>query len=201
RERRGRRPVDLPLAGCRGGGGRAPAGHQGARRGPAGARGARARTALVRRARGPGVAGGRRVGGLPRMARKSDRPRRLKAPARRPPVTRELSSGGLVYRRSVGSWIVCLGGRQRGDDAPMVWSIPKGHVEDGESMADAAIREVREETGLRSAIEDTLGDVTYWYARNDADGKPRRVFKRVRFFLLRYRGGRFHDRDHHLASL
>ena len=135
------------------------------------------------------------------MARNSDRPRRLKAPARRPPVTRELSSGGLVYRRSVGSWIVCLGGRQRSDDAPMVWSIPKGHVEDGESMADAALREVREETGLRSAVEDTLGDVTYWYARHDADGKPFRVFKRVRFFLLRYRGGRFRDRDDELDAV
>jgi 8-oxo-dGTP pyrophosphatase MutT (NUDIX family) len=135
------------------------------------------------------------------MARNSDRPRRLKAPATRPPVTRELSSGGLVYRRTAGSWVVCLGGRRRSDDAPVVWSIPKGHVEEGESMAAAALREVREETGLRSDIEDTLGDVTYWYARHDTDGRPLRVFKRVRFFLLRYRGGRFGDRDDELDAV
>jgi len=135
------------------------------------------------------------------MARRSDRPRRLKAPAIRPPVTRELSSGGLVYRRSVGRWVVCLGGRRRSDDGPMVWSIPKGHVEEGESMVDAALREVREETGLKSSVADTLGDVTYWYARHDANGKPLRVFKRVRFFLLRYRGGRFGDRDDELDGV
>jgi 8-oxo-dGTP pyrophosphatase MutT (NUDIX family) len=135
------------------------------------------------------------------MARRSDRPRRLKAPATRPPVTRELSSGGLVFRRSAGRWVVCLGGRQRSDEGPMVWSLPKGHVEEGESMAEAAIREVREETGLDSAIEDTLGDVTYWYARHDKDGKPMRVFKRVRFFLLRFRDGRFGDRDDELDAV
>jgi 8-oxo-dGTP pyrophosphatase MutT (NUDIX family) len=135
------------------------------------------------------------------MARGSDRPRRLKAPATRPPVTRELSSGGLVYRRSAGRWLVCLGGRRRSDDGPMVWSIPKGHVEEGESMADAALREVLEETGLRSVIADMLGDVTYWYGRHDSNGKPLRIFKRVRFFLLRHRGGRFADRDHELDAV
>jgi 8-oxo-dGTP pyrophosphatase MutT (NUDIX family) len=135
------------------------------------------------------------------MARGSDRPRRLKAPATRPPVTRELSAGGLVYRRSVGRWVVCLGGRRRSDDGRVVWTIPKGHVEDGESMAEAALREVREETGLRSVIEDRLGDVTYWYARRDGDGKPMRIFKRVRFFLMRHRGGRFAERDDELDAV
>ncbi len=135
------------------------------------------------------------------MARQRDRPRRLTAVAGRPPVTRELSAGGLVYRRARGRWVACLGARQRSGDGPLVWSIPKGHVEDGESMAHAAVREVREETGLLGEIEDTLGDVTYWYARRDAEGRPLRVWKRVRFFLLRYRGGRFADRDDELDAV
>jgi 8-oxo-dGTP pyrophosphatase MutT (NUDIX family) len=83
----------------------------------------------------------------------------------------------------------------------MVWSIPKGHVEQDESMVDAALREVREETGLVGEVEDTLGDVTYWYARRGDDGAPIRVLKRVRFFLIRHRGGRFADRDHEMDAV
>jgi 8-oxo-dGTP pyrophosphatase MutT (NUDIX family) len=135
------------------------------------------------------------------MARERNHARRLTAAAGRPPVTRELSSGGLVYRRARGCWVVCLGGRRRSDDGPLVWTIPKGHVEDGESMVHAALREVREETGLIGEIEDTLGDVTYWYARRDPEGRPVRVWKRVRFFLLRHRGGRFADRDDELDAV
>jgi 8-oxo-dGTP pyrophosphatase MutT (NUDIX family) len=120
----------------------------------------------------------------------------------RPPLVRELSSGGLVYRRSQGRWMVCLGARRRSDDGLLVWSMPKGHVEDGESMAEAAAREVREETGLVGVVDDRqLGDVTYWYARRDAAGQPVRVFKRVRYFLLRHRGGRFADRDDELDAV
>ena len=135
------------------------------------------------------------------MARGSDRPGRLRTATDRPAPVRELSSGGLVYRPASGSWKVCLGGRRRGHDGALVWSIPKGHVEEGESMVQAALREVREETGLRGEVEDTLGDVTYWYARRDDGGSPVRVLKRVRFFLMRYRGGRFADRDEELDAV
>jgi 8-oxo-dGTP pyrophosphatase MutT (NUDIX family) len=135
------------------------------------------------------------------VARQRDRPRRLTAPAARPPVLRELSAGGLVYRRVRTRWVVCLGARRKSPNDTLVWSIPKGHVEEGESMAEAAVREVSEETGLRSEVDDTLGDVTYWYARRDKEGRPVRVWKRVRFFLLRYRGGRFGDRDDELDAV
>ena len=135
------------------------------------------------------------------MARGSDRPRRLRTVSDRPPPVRELSSGGLVYRRADGRWKVCLGGRRRGEGGALVWSIPKGHVEEGESMIAAALREVREETGLVGEVEDTLGDVMYWYARRDDDGAPVRVLKRVRFFLMRHRGGRFADRDDEMDAV
>jgi 8-oxo-dGTP pyrophosphatase MutT (NUDIX family) len=114
---------------------------------------------------------------------------------------REFSAGGVVYRRARGLWMVCLGARRRPDDGTLVWAMPKGHVETGESMEQAALREVREETGLVAVIEDKLGDVTYWYVRREPDGSPLRVLKRVRFFLMRHRGGRFADRDREMDAV
>jgi 8-oxo-dGTP diphosphatase len=69
-----------------------------------------------------------------------------------------------------------------------VLALPKGHIEDGESGAEAAEREVREEAGLSGELVEKLGDVKYWYAR---DGE--RVFKVVSFFLFRYRSGSVRD--------
>ena len=82
-----------------------------------------------------------------------------------------------------------------GTTGKLVWGIPKGHLEAGESSEQAAVREVREETGIEADVEQPLGDVTYWFARRDDDGRPVRIFKRVRFFLMRARRGRFADRD------
>ena len=128
------------------------------------------------------------------MARRVDRPRRLKAPGARPPLTREFSAGGLVYRRRADEVAVVLAARRHPDSGKLVWTIPKGHAEAGESSEATALREVREETGLVAALEGHLGDVTYWFVRHEAHG-PVRVFKRVRFFLMRKVEGRFADRD------
>ncbi len=129
------------------------------------------------------------------MARRVDRPRRLRAPAARPPIEREFSAGGLVYRRRAGVVAVVLAARRHPGSGRLVWTIPKGHAEPGESPEATALREVREETGIEAEIEGRLGDVTYWFARRDPDARVVRVLKRVRFFLMRKRGGRFGERD------
>lgn len=100
-------------------------------------------------------------------------------------MIREFSAGGVVIRRFRGRPFVAVI-RVRGQ----ILALPKGHPERGESMAQAAAREVREETGIEATLVEKLGDVRYWYAR---DGE--RVMKVVSFFLFRYRAGSVRDHD------
>ena len=135
------------------------------------------------------------------MARRVDRPRKLKEPATRLPLEREFSAGGLVYRWRGTECRVVLAARHHPNSGKLVWTIPKGHVEPGETSEVTAVREVREETGLEAEVETKLGDVTYWFARRDEQGRVVRIFKRVRFFLMRARGGRFGDRDDEMDAV
>ena len=105
-------------------------------------------------------------------------------------MIREFSAGGLVLRKFRGRTHLAVV-RVRDD----VLALPKGHPERGESMREAAIREVREETGLEAEPLEKLGDIRYWYAR-DGD----RVLKIVSFFLFRYRSGRLADHDHEVEE-
>jgi 8-oxo-dGTP pyrophosphatase MutT (NUDIX family) len=99
-------------------------------------------------------------------------------------LIREFSAGGLVVRRFKGRPFVAAVRVKKGT----VLALPKGHIENGESGAEAAEREVREEAGIQGELVEKLGDVKYWYAR---DGQ--RVFKVVSFFLFRYRSGSVRD--------
>ena len=135
------------------------------------------------------------------MARRRDRPRALTPPGPRPPAVRELSAGGLVYRRRGTTCEVVLAARRHPQSGALVWTIPKGHLEAGETPEAAAVREVREETGLVAEIERPLGTISYWFIRKDEAGRPVRVLKRVRFFLMRATGGRFRDRDQEMDAV
>jgi 8-oxo-dGTP pyrophosphatase MutT (NUDIX family) len=99
----------------------------------------------------------------------------------------EFSAGGVVVRDEKCVVIVPT---RRAADGSKVLALPKGHPEDGESAADAALREVREEAGVESRLVGKLGDVRYWYTR---DG--RRIAKVVSFFLLEYLSGEVSDHD------
>jgi 8-oxo-dGTP pyrophosphatase MutT (NUDIX family) len=101
-------------------------------------------------------------------------------PPQRRPLRRvdETSAGGLVLDRrgteARGALIGRLDRRGR-----LLWSLPKGHVEDGETEQQTAIREVHEETGIRGEVIGKLGTIDFWFV---ADG--RRVHKTVHHFLL-----------------
>lgn len=107
--------------------------------------------------------------------------------ADRPPLEREFSAGGVVVR---GDEVVVIRPRRRGARGESVLALPKGLIDPGESAADAAAREVREEAGVQAELVDKLGDVRYWYQR-----AGKRIFKVVSFFRFAYRSGDVADHD------
>lgn len=87
----------------------------------------------------------------------------------------------MVVRRFSGAWqFVAIVPRGK----PDVLALPKGHIDGRETAQEAAVREVREETGVRVAADVRLGDVTYTFR---ADGV--RIHKTVTFFLLFWQSG------------
>ena len=113
----------------------------------------------------------------------------------RSPVRREVSAGGVVYRRDGQSIEIVLASRRtrRGD---LAWGLAKGGIEEGESLEDAAIREVREETGIEAVVEASLGDTQYFYVWEEI-----RIRKTVHFFLMRATGGDPAERDDEMEEI
>ena len=91
-------------------------------------------------------------------------------------VKSEYSAGGVVYRHNGKGYEIAVVSRPRHTD----WSLPKGHLEAGETREQAAIREVKEETGLDARIVGELGEVVYFFSKP----KGGRVRKSVFHYLM-----------------
>jgi 8-oxo-dGTP diphosphatase len=76
------------------------------------------------------------------------------------------AAGGLLWRCDGGARTLAVVHRPKHED----WSLPKGKLEPGESFADAALREVAEETGCRAELRDFAG-----YALYDVKGREKLV--------------------------
>jgi len=103
-------------------------------------------------------------------------------------VRRELSAGGVLVRVVRGRPMLAAI-RPQGKPAG-VWALPKGNLDEGESPAETAVREVWEETGVHGRLVEKLGDVKYVYT-----WAGERVFKVVSFYLLRAGRGRIGEID------
>ena len=126
----------------------------------------------------------------------------------KPPVKSLVSAGGVVYQyveerlQTVlcGHWVNGGAGRSgaegQGVDRPVSqdnirWSLAKGTPDQGETLEETALREVREETGLEVKLESAIGSINYWFADRGGDA---RYHKTVHFYLMVPVGG---HPDHH----
>jgi 8-oxo-dGTP pyrophosphatase MutT (NUDIX family) len=101
----------------------------------------------------------------------------------------ETSAGGLVLDRwsadAAGALIGRLDRRGR-----LLWSLPKGHLDPGETPPIAAAREVAEETGITGRVAAPLGIIDFWFVAG-----RRRVHKTVHHYLLIAQDGELSDAD------
>ena len=104
-------------------------------------------------------------------------------------VVEMVSAGGVVCRNGNGRMEVVLCGRKD----PLVWALPKGTPDTGETREQTALREVSEETGLEVATAGVIDAITYWFVRS-ADGA--RCQKTVFYYLMEATGGDTSRHDH-----
>jgi 8-oxo-dGTP pyrophosphatase MutT (NUDIX family) len=123
----------------------------------------------------------------------SDRSKRPKR--RRLRTVDETSAGGLVVDFDAADEVGLLIAKhdRRGR---LVWALPKGHVESGETPEDTAIREVTEETGITGRVIAPLGVIDFWFV---ADG--RRIHKTVHHFLLARESGELCTDDREVTDV
>jgi ADP-ribose pyrophosphatase YjhB (NUDIX family) len=107
----------------------------------------------------------------------------------------ETSAGGLVLDRPSGHANAALIAR-RDRRGRLVWSLPKGHVEGGETHEQAAVREVAEETGVTGMIVAPLGTIDFWFITGRS-----RIHKTVHHYLLVRTDGELSDADIEVSAV
>ncbi|MGO9959255.1 MAG: NUDIX hydrolase [Solirubrobacteraceae bacterium] len=104
----------------------------------------------------------------------------------------DFSAGGVVIRGDEVAVIVPV---KRAADGSRVLGLPKGHPDGDETPAQAATREVAEESGVVAELVDELGEVAYRVQRRDGPAD-----KVVRYYRFRYVSGDVSDHDHEIEE-
>jgi len=113
------------------------------------------------------------------------------------PRVEETSAGGFVLAADGSPRIAVIGRRNRG--GRIDWCVPKGHLEGDETIEQAAIREVAEETGLEATIIESLGSIHYEFSTPTSI-----ISKTVHHFLMKQTGGHLtieNDPDHEAVDI
>jgi 8-oxo-dGTP pyrophosphatase MutT (NUDIX family) len=113
------------------------------------------------------------------------------------PRVEETSAGGFVLAADGSPRIAVIGRRNRG--GRIDWCVPKGHLEGDETIEQAAIREVAEETGLEAIIIESLGSIHYEFSTPTSI-----ISKTVHHFLMKQTGGHLtieNDPDHEAVDI
>ena len=105
------------------------------------------------------------------------------------PVEHLVSAGGVVYRSGDKGREIVLCGRR----SPLLWALPKGTPDSGETREQTALREVTEETGLEVRLEGFIDKIEYWFVRPSDKVRCRKV---VLFYLMVPTGGDVSMHDH-----
>ncbi|MGC8970598.1 MAG: NUDIX hydrolase [bacterium] len=88
---------------------------------------------------------------------------------------KEVSSGCITYRKDKKTYLLMI------LDRFGYWTFPKGKVEEGESLEETAVREVKEETGIDVEIEKYLGETHYSYLHSEKGN----IEKTVHWYLAK----------------
>lgn len=98
-------------------------------------------------------------------------------------MKREFSAGGIVFNNK--GQVLLIHNQALRESTKSYWGFPKGHIDQGESSKEAAVREVEEETGLRVEILQKVGDSRYVFSY-----QGEKFFKVVVMFLMKAYSGK-----------
>ena len=111
-------------------------------------------------------------------------------------TARAVSAGGVVLAEPRPDAAVALVAH-RSVRGSLQWTLPKGAVEEGETVEETALREVREETGLEAELIGPLDTIDYWFVWAP---ERTRYHKFVHYFLMVSAGGDFSQRDQEMED-
>jgi 8-oxo-dGTP diphosphatase len=110
----------------------------------------------------------------------------------------EISAGGLVVRRGARGFEALIAEQLDRNSGRRMIRLPKGRLDPGETLEQAALREVREEVGVAARILAPLGDVSYTFFERRVG---RQIAKRVHYYLMAHRAGEAHAADGEMVAV